>query len=174
MAEETMYRWNKINPAKRKICLAAAICLLSIPVAYWAIHAVYSAQGVSRHVPPGFISKEEHFDPGGFQDYTDYCKYRYASMEPFQRDDRYHEISSDEGAVTVAGYFEDFTGWMRAGNRLNEYDFDTAYINQGDYVLILTKEGQAIGNSAYGKYDHYSVYFFDAESLTLYYIHNNI
>ena len=37
-----------------------------------------------------------------------------------------------------------------------------------------TKEGKEIEDSKYGKFDDYSVYFFDAETLTLYYIHNNI
>ena len=169
-----MSHQKKFSPSKRKIYLAAAICLLFILIVYFAVSAGFGAQGVSRQVPPGFISKEEHFDSKGFQDYTDYCKYQYASMEPFLRDERYHEISSDEEIANVAGYFEDFRAWMQAGDRLHEYDFDTACINQGDYVLILTKEGQAIGTSAYGKYDHYSVCFFDTESLILYYIHNNI
>lgn len=63
--------------------------------------------------------------------------------------------------------------WMHK-NRLNEYKFDINTINEGDYVLIKTKEGKEIGNSQYGKYDNYSVYLFDSETLTLYYIHNNI
>ena len=54
------------------------------------------------------------------------------------------------------------------------YDFDTSIITEGDYVRIETKEGEEIGDSTYGKYDNYSVYFFDRETLTLYYIHNNI
>ena len=64
---------------------------------------------------------------------------------------------------------------MKSESRLDEYDFDTSVINEGDYVKIVTKEGQPInGDSTYGKYDNYSIYFFDIETLTLYYIHNNI
>lgn len=46
--------------------------------------------------------------------------------------------------------------------------------NEGDYARIATKEGEKIGDSKYQKYDNYSIYFFDTETLTLYYIHNNI
>ena len=47
-------------------------------------------------------------------------------------------------------------------------------ISEGDYVLIETKEGKPIGDSFYGKYDNYSVYFFDTDSCVLYYLHSNI
>ena len=71
-------------------------------------------------------------------------------------------------------YFEDFSSWMESADRLREFDFDINDINEGDYVKIKTKEGQKIANGKYEKYDNYSVYFFDIETLTLYYIHNNI
>ncbi len=41
-------------------------------------------------------------------------------------------------------------------------------------MLIETKEGKPIGDSFYGKYDNYSVYFFDTDSCVLYYLHSNI
>ena len=63
---------------------------------------------------------------------------------------------------------------MISQEREKEYDFDINLITEGDYVKIKTKEGKKIGNSKYGKFDDYSVYFFDVETLTLYYIHNNI
>ena len=63
---------------------------------------------------------------------------------------------------------------MISQEREKEYDFDINLITEGDYVKIKTKEGKEIGNYKYGKFDDYSVYFFDVETLTLYYIHNNI
>ncbi len=56
----------------------------------------------------------------------------------------------------------------------NAYDFNPDSISEGDYVLIETKEGKPIGDSFYGKYDNYSVYFFDTDSCVLYYLHSNI
>ncbi|MBR5345699.1 MAG: hypothetical protein IK127_07720 [Clostridia bacterium] len=127
---------------------------------------------LAKPIPAGFVSKEEHFDPHGFQDYTDYCKYQYTSTEPFRKDTRYHFITDDE-IENVSGYFEDFYRWMKTENRLDEYDFNQTCISAGDYVLIKTKEGEPIGDSYYEKYDNYTLYFFDTESLTLFYIHNN-
>ena len=53
-------------------------------------------------------------------------------------------------------------------------DFDVNSITENDYVRIVTKEGTPIGDSIYGRFDNYSVFLFDSETLTLYYIHNNI
>lgn len=63
---------------------------------------------------------------------------------------------------------------MRECDRLDEYDFDESVINSWDYIRIKTKEGEKIGDSKYEKYDNYSVYYFDIETLTLCYIHSNI
>ena len=47
-------------------------------------------------------------------------------------------------------------------------------INSGDYFYIYTLEGKPIGQSIYGKYDNYDVYYVDIESCTVYFIHSNI
>ncbi len=132
------------------------------------------AQLAAKPIPAGYIGKEEHPDPDGFQDHVDFCMYRYASEEPFRQDARYHPVTGEETGE-IAGYFAIFRGWMAADDRLHEYGFDPSCIGAGDYVLIETREGKPIGQDGrYGKYDCYSVYFFDVGSLTLYYIHANI
>ena len=124
-------------------------------------------------IPAGYITKEEHFDPSGWQDFTDYCKYQYGSVLPFEKDARYHIVSDDEVAEII-GYHENFSGWMRIDHRLDEFDFDPACINAGDYCLIDDMEGRPIGESSYAKFENYHLYYFDRETLTLYYMHNNI
>ena len=94
----------------------------------------------------------------------------YAFEKVIVNDDKYKKISSDD-IENIRSYFDDFYGVIRLEGI---YDFDTSIITEGDYVRIETKEGEEIGDSTYGKYDNYSVYFFDRETLTLYYIHNNI
>lgn len=123
-----------------------------------------------KDIPKGYIKSEEHFDKDGMQDYSDYAKYIYDNEEVITNNKEYKEITIDD-IDNVVGYFDDFYGVIKLEGI---YDFDTSIITQGDYVRIKTKEGEKIGNSVYGKYDNYSVYFFDKESLTLYYIHNNI
>ena len=116
-------------------------------------------------IPSGYISKEEHFQQGGFQDYTDYAKYVYNSMSAFENNSDYSPVLESDVAV-IKGYTENFKSWMSAGDRLNEYDFDDSCITVGDFNRLVTK----------GKnedYSNYTLCFFDSETTTLYYFHNN-
>lgn len=125
-----------------------------------------------QRVPKGYINAEEHFDTESFQDYTDYCKYYYQDKSAVEKDARYNRVSKADIAA-ISNYFAHF--WSSAAtNVANAYDFNPDSISEGDYVLIETKEGTPIGDSFYGKYDNYSVYFFDTDSCVLYYIHSNI
>lgn len=149
---------------KKKIILSLMVVFLITGCASQANYA---------EIPKGYTDKEEHYDQDGFQDYTDYAKYIYPSQEIIINDSEYEKITKDD-IENIEGYFENFRNWMRVCNRLDEYDFDESIINEGDYIRIKTKEGQKIGDSKYEKYENYSIYYFDLETLTLYYIHNNI
>ena len=120
-------------------------------------------------IPKGYVKSEEYFDKEGIQDYSDYAKYIYDNEEVIVNDNKYKKIGVDD-IENIVSYFDDFYGVVRFDEI---YDFDTSIITEGDYVRIKTKEGEKMGDSTYGKYDNYSVYFFDKETLTLYYIHNN-
>ena len=124
-------------------------------------------------IPEGYIGKEEHFDKEGWQDFTDYCKYVYTDATSFETNLQFQTVT-DSDTENIVGYFENFQTWMETENRLGEYDFDTGCITPGDYIHIETKEGTLIGSGYYGKFDSYTVYFFDTDSNTLYYIHSNI
>jgi len=126
-----------------------------------------------RRIPAGYLRAEEHKDPAGFQDYTDYCVYQYDTISCIDADSHYRFVT-DADIQKITGYFSNFQQWMETEKRLNEYTFDESCITVGDYFYIQTKEGQPIGSGRYGVYDNYSVYFFDKETMTLYYIHNNI
>ena len=125
------------------------------------------------NIPEGYIRSEEHFDESGFMDYTDYCKYYYDST-PVLEESRFHMVSESE-VEEIKGYFSDFQRWMEIEDRLEEYDFDDRCITEGDYVFIKTKAGEPIGTDGhvYGKYDFYTVYYFDVDSCVLFYIHND-
>lgn len=125
------------------------------------------------YVPKGYVNVEKHLDPQGFQDFTDYVVFTYDSTEPIEKDTRYTKVTAEDIEV-IAGYFENFRGWMEVEDRLDEYSFDDDCISEGDYYIIKTREGEPIGESQYGKYDSYTIHFFDSEGMTLYYIHNNI
>ena len=148
----------------KKICLLLIILMFAM---------TGCSQSKMVGIPDGYIDKEEYYDKDGFQDYTDYAKYVYDSKDVIISNEDYKKLKQDD-IQNIVGYFEDFSVFMESADRLSEFDFDINNINEGDYIKIKTKEGQKIGNGKYGKYDNYSVYFFDVESLTLYYIHNNI
>lgn len=126
-----------------------------------------------KNVPDDYISVEEHMQKVGLQDFTDFCIYRYDTDAPFKESSDYLEMT-EEDCDNIRGYFTDFKNWMEAKDRLDEYTFDESMITPGDYYFIYTKEGEPIGGGEYGKYDNYSVWFFDTQTQTLYFIHNNI
>jgi hypothetical protein len=126
-----------------------------------------------EYVLKGFTGKDEHFQEDGCQDYTDYCKYYYDSPGLFENSALYRQVTEDD-IEDIKSYFENFREWMVGAERLDEYDFDPVCINAGDYVKTVTKEGQPVGGYVYEKFDNYTVYFFDTDTCTLYYIHSNI
>ena len=105
-------------------------------------------------------------DQNGFQDYTDYCKYVYSSSEIFENHGNY-KTATEEDAEMLDGYFRDFYSWMETEERLSEFDFDFECINAGDFFDIEL-------DNYFSDYDNYTVWFFDKETCTLYYIHQNI
>ena len=116
--------------------------------------------------PKGFTSCEEHFDPEATQDSVDYCKYFYPDAEGFKADLRFMPVS-EVGTESIEGYFENFRGWMETCGRLSEYDFDPAVISGDDFVKIRTEPH-------FTEYDDYTLWYFDVQSCTMYYIHANI
>lgn len=148
---------------KKVICIIAGILMLLLT----------GCAATPRYVPEGFAAAQEHFDEDGFQDYTDFCIYQYDSADKFVENGDYRKIT-EEDMETIRGYFENFGQWMETENRTDEYLFDDTCISEGDYYHIETKEGKPIGDSKYGKYDDYSLYYFDVDTMTLFYIHNNI
>lgn len=151
------------------IGVIVAIIFLLIGAIYVFINN-YEEKGVIR----GYKDKKEYYGEG-FQDYVDYCKYLYDNEfdDKFCNNKLYNKVRKED-IDNIKGYFENFEGWMETEDRLDEYDFKQESISAGDYIYISTKEGEPIGESAYGKYDNYSICFYDIETHILYYIHSNM
>lgn len=123
----------------------------------------------------GYYDSNEYFSKTAFQDWTDYCKYYYEEKydKDFINNKLYSRVANDD-VENIAGYFNDLKKWMVIENRQHEFDFENDIISPGDYVYIKTKEGQRkMENKKYQKYDVYSVYLYDIDTHTLYYIENN-
>ncbi len=153
----------------KKIALIIAVIFVGL----FAECEVLQMLSYDENIPRGYTGCAEYFDEEGFQDHVDYCWYQYDSAKGVKLRSVYQAITASE-VPRVNGYFDNFHGWMKACDRMEQYDFDPSCINEGDSMLLVTKEGQQIGSADYGKYDNYSLYFFDKETARLYYIHSNI
>ena len=122
---------------------------------------------------------EAFYSSGVFQDFTDYAKYSYDSITPKDFDDsKYFNVTTAEDIKEILLHIKNFEEWVElADDELKEnYDFDKTLVSEGDFFYIETKAGEPIGidQETYGKFDDYTVYYFDIDTQTLYYFHNNI
>ena len=120
----------------------------------------------------GEYKSKEYFTGGGFQDYTDYAKYTYEDVD-FSKNEFFNKISSNS-LNDLTYHIEDFEKWVQTikeADSQNEvvlnYDFNISLISDADYLYIYD-------DSDYPELGNYDVYFFDIESMTLFYFHNNI
>lgn len=123
-------------------------------------------------VPLGFTNRMESFEEIPFQDWTDLCWYQYDSADPFMDNNEFQQVHTED-ISSIKGYFNNVLSCLEGSDRLKNYDFLPSYISEGDYMKLETMEGQPRGDSTYGRYDYYTIWLFDVESLRLYYIQNN-
>lgn len=128
---------------------------------------------------PRSESKEIYYEKDGWREYTDYAKYYYddVTVDDLNDSGYFHEVTVDD-VENLKSYYSDFYGcWVATYHVFDEYfdkfDFKIDQIEAGDYFYIDTLEGQPIGDRYYLKFENYTVYYFDLESQTLYYLHNN-
>ena len=113
----------------------------------------------------------------GFQDYTNYCKYYFLKNDNIiekLKEIKYFKPLTSEDVEEVKSYFEDFKGWVEYEEYKDKYDFKYEYVDTSDYFYIENKDTYEKYKNYYDKYSAYNVYFFDAQTKTLYYIHSNI
>ena len=116
-------------------------------------------------------SAKEYYSSGGFQDTTDYAKYTYhISEEDLQNNEYLLPVESTDVPQIIA-YIKDFEEWVSVSQEFqsDSYDFDKEIVSIGDYFYIFNQYQEA--DKAFWNYD---VYYFDLETLTLYYFHSNI
>ncbi len=120
----------------------------------------------------------QRYSVSGFGDSTDYGIYTFPGAK--LEDSEYFKPVTAESKNELLGYIDNFENWVNVtrdddDNTLFEnYHFSRADIDESDYLYISDRDGEAIGDGVYSKYDSYNVYFFDSQTATLYYFHNNI
>lgn len=117
------------------------------------------------------------FTSGGFQDYTDYAKYYYTSVEV--ADNQYLAKIQENDLTAINTHLDDFEEWievLKDGDASREivvnYDFDRGIIDTEDYIYIDSEE--YIWSDGHRSFVKYNLYFFDTQTQVLYYFHNNI
>ncbi|MBQ8183448.1 MAG: hypothetical protein IJ025_06065 [Clostridia bacterium] len=122
-------------------------------------------------------NSEEFYTSGGFQDFTDYAEYSYDSVtvQDFEKSE-YFSVTTEEDVKEIMLHIENFEEWVDivGGELKANYDFDKNVVSEGDFFYIKTKDGEPIGEGTYGKFDSYTVYYFELDSQTLYYFHNKV
>lgn len=110
----------------------------------------------------------ESYRDNGFKDYTDYEKSIYAEQDRervlagYESNPNYSKVETAQTVKRLESYFQDFAGWAEWMPWWENYDSALSHIDESDYYYI--KEGES---------DCYTVYFFDVQTLTAYYIHNS-
>ena len=120
----------------------------------------------------GRCSSRVFYSSGGFQDFTDYAKYSF--LDPHPEENPYLSKMTYKDIEKFNQYLNDFENWVQVIGRNNSqnelvlnYDFDRSVISHNDYLYIYNPY-------ANNTFDNYNIYFFDQETSTLYYFHNNI
>ena len=121
-------------------------------------HAVVSSLGK--------YTDKTFYTCGGFQDFTDYAKYSFQSVDSKKLEDNaYFQPVSTGNMDTLLAFILDFEGWIgvHEGSELAaNYDFQRDHIDPEDYFFLQ------------GDLDSYNLYFLDSQTNMLYYFHNNI
>ena len=128
----------------------------------------------------GKYKSHEFYTEGAFQDYTDYAKYYYDSVD--FADNEYFTKIEQYDTDNLNEYLDDFERWIECYRRNDasreivvNYDFNRNLIDENDYVYIYFKHYNFdSGDYNDMKFYNYDVYFFDTQTNTLYYFHNNI
>ncbi len=112
----------------------------------------------------------------GFQDYTQFGKYYYdETVIKFINKEQAMLYVKDKADVSkIINYFQNFKKWIENEDFKDKYDFNMENVTVGDYFYITNNYPNEDFDYNPEKYPTYNVYWFDTETLTMYFIHNNI
>lgn len=138
-----------------------------------------AAQWKTVIISLGRAMSVQRYSVSGFGDSTDFGIYTFPGASPGESE--YFKPVTAESKTELLGYIDEFEqviDSLRDGDEgadlVNNYRFSRDDIDESDYLYISDRDGEAIGDGVYSKYDSYNVYFFDSQTTMLYYFHNNI
>ena len=120
----------------------------------------------------GKYESEQFWTSGEFQDYTDFGVYTYDSVDIEKS--KCFTKASESNIKILCAYVDDFERWISASSDQDSpdslarnYTFDRSIMDTEDYFYKYEKD-------SHSKFECYDVWFFDSQTKTLYYFHNNI
>ena len=118
-----------------------------------------------KQVLKGYSDSETYSDGDESSTQQNFSKYTYDKSydSKFSKDENYTKVTS-KNKEDITGYFQDFDTWGTTSSFSDHYCIADENVN-------VSSVGQ---RKAVKIYHEYSVYYYDTESHTLYYIHNNL
>ena len=129
----------------------------------------------------GKYKNNVYYTQGAFQDFTDYAKYYYDSVD-FTRNKYFNKIQELDLAK-INEHLDNFESWIETFREddpseeiVENYDFDRTIIDNEDYIYIDSEKKTTTweDGTTTTTLASYDVYFFDTQTQILYYFHNNI
>jgi hypothetical protein len=123
----------------------------------------------------------EYYSEGAFQDFTDYAIYYYDSVD-FTENEYFSKIEQsdmddiNEHLDDFESWIETYRGWDATREIVVNYDFDRSLIDSEDYLYIYSETDTVTWDDGTTTtyFTNYDIYFFNIQTNTLYYFHNNI
>lgn len=131
-----------------------------------------------EQVLAGYSNNQSYSDGDESSTKQDFQKYTYDESydSKFSKDNNYTKVTS-KNINKIKGFFDDFEKWASLSSFSDKYDFKNSMITEGDYYCIAdeTVTTDTVGQrKAVKTYRQYSIYYYDTETHTLYYIQNDI
>ncbi len=122
----------------------------------------------------GRCESEQVWTHGGFQDYTDFGIYTFSSSVDLSNN-RYFSPVKEEDIETIGEYVTYFEGCVETictmvdpeDELVVNYAFDRAVIDTEDYFYIYEDDN-------YSEFGNFDLWFFDVQTDTLYFFHDNM
>ncbi len=154
----------------KKLCsLLICILFLTFILSGCASTKVDANHILGYYVPGGYYDCYEN-EFGEFQDFTYYDEYYYGNSIPFSSNKEFSVVSEqdvDKLCQYVDNHKQLFSDDYFADVK---YSLNTDIIKKGDYFKLIDK-GMHYNDFIF---DNYDLYYFDNNTMILYYIHNNI
>ncbi len=157
----------------KKFLLSILAIGISIMLGFSACGIIAIQTAIEGYLPGMINSHSDSGSPG--KDSVKYKKTTYEDTEKLRKKLENHKnfvLVENDDVEFITSFFDDFDGWAEVEGFYPEYDFDKNCIGEGDYYYIENVETH--GEPLEDVYRTYEVYYFDIQSMALYYIHISI